>query len=58
MAKTKFSTERSQYIQKRLRQTLSLREGTESTCITVVVDVGPFGSVCCVAGVAKMACLS
>jgi len=44
------TTERSlNYVQKRSRQALSLSEGTESTYNTVVVDVGPAGSVGCVA---------
>ena len=48
------TTERSYYdlyAQKRLRQALSLCGSTESTYNTVVVDVGPAGSVGCVARV-------
>ena len=43
---------------KEVEATLSLCGGTESTYITVVVDVGPFGSVGCVARVPSMARLS
>ena len=43
------------YIQKRSRQALSLCGGTDSAYNTVVVDVGPVGSVSCVAQVPNMA---
>ena len=50
----KCSTERSHKVQRRSRQAVSLCGGTESTYNTVVVDVGPFGSVGCVARVPSL----
>ena len=52
------STERSHKSKLRSRQALSVYGDTESTYVTVVVDVGTFGSVGCVARVPSMARLS